>query len=533
MKKSIVLHIVIVFFVCIVHTNKSFGQACTCTTTGASTDWNNAAAWSCAGTGCASTPRVNATWPYDNVVIDHDIEKGGGLVMNGGPGADLTVNARLTITSNNLRLGNWGDASLTINAGGVVDIQAGNMRITGSDAFSNAGTLNAVSLITSGSGTTDFSNTGTINLSSDFTLNSNLDFDMTGGTLNVGGTLQVGSSGGAVVNSTNSTINVTGNLDIIGSGVLNDNNSDFTIGGDFNNSGAVATTLTGNVDVAGNVNNDGSSNLTFGGTATVGGNLNGSGGTAVIVNGSLDVTGNIDLVGSAELNGSGVVGWGTFTTDNSGSAMECQDNSRYDAHAGTPEPTPPNNPFDLTTCGPGVILPVELLVFGGDDRGTYNYIYWTTVTEENNSHFIVEKSIDGINFYPIGQVEGNGNSQQVINYSFNDYDHASAYYRLQQVDFDGAYAYSNIIYIHVLAGSELTVYPNPTSGNSINVAMAGLGLENYPYSLHDITGHFLESGILDGENNEQTIYFSNTLATGVYVLSVYINGEAKHTSKSS
>jgi hypothetical protein len=86
-------------------------------------------------------------------------------------------------------------------------------------------------------------------------------------------------------------------------------------------------------------------------------------------------------------------------------------------------------------------LPVELLYFDGSNENTFNSIEWMTNTEYNSSHFILEKSDDGILRQSIGVVNAAVNSTQQIHYSFSDYEIRPIinYYRLKQFDFDGKY----------------------------------------------------------------------------------------------
>ena len=65
---------------------------------------------------------------------------------------------------------------------------------------------------------------------------------------------------------------------------------------------------------------------------------------------------------------------------------------------------------------------------------------WQTASELHNDYFIIEKSSNGYDWEQSGIVNGAGNSNQVLNYNFIDYFPylGLSYYRLTQVDFDGA-----------------------------------------------------------------------------------------------
>ena len=85
-------------------------------------------------------------------------------------------------------------------------------------------------------------------------------------------------------------------------------------------------------------------------------------------------------------------------------------------------------------------LPISLTSFYGANACDKNYIYWTTGSERNNDYFILESSIDGLNFNEIAIINGAGNSSSELFYQFEDYFstlNEIYYYRLAQVDFDG------------------------------------------------------------------------------------------------
>ena len=64
---------------------------------------------------------------------------------------------------------------------------------------------------------------------------------------------------------------------------------------------------------------------------------------------------------------------------------------------------------------------------------------WSTISEENNRHFLIEKSEDGQKFITVGTVEAMGDSDDLQQYNFLDVmaNQSVTYYRLRQVDTDG------------------------------------------------------------------------------------------------
>lgn len=112
-------------------------------------------------------------------------------------------------------------------------------------------------------------------------------------------------------------------------------------------------------------------------------------------------------------------------------------------------------------------LPVQLTEFDGEANGDQNFLSWTTESETNNSHFILQKSIDGVNYTDIERLEGapNGNSNTTRNYSAVDENpFGVTYYQLRQVDFNGDYTMYGPITITNNNVDEFevhNVYPNP------------------------------------------------------------------------
>ncbi len=97
-------------------------------------------------------------------------------------------------------------------------------------------------------------------------------------------------------------------------------------------------------------------------------------------------------------------------------------------------------------------LPVTFLFFKGENKGNkYSHLTWETAIEIKNSGFVIERSLDAVDFNYIDWVDGNGNSTVLNSYHFDDFNiepGKTYYYRLKQVDYDGIFEYSNLISIN-------------------------------------------------------------------------------------
>ncbi len=127
----------------------------------------------------------------------------------------------------------------------------------------------------------------------------------------------------------------------------------------------------------------------------------------------------------------------------------------------------------------GASLPIELLSFTAtlNDRAEVE-LDWATALEIENDYFTVERSADGIDFEPVLEVNGAGNTSIMQTYSAIDANPLAglSYYRLKQTDFDGTFTYSKLEAVNVFKAemdATMTVYPNPSNGN-IKVKATGV-----------------------------------------------------------
>ncbi|MFT6127800.1 MAG: hypothetical protein ACJAVA_002295, partial [Flavobacteriaceae bacterium] len=106
------------------------------TTTGLSTDWNNAKAWTCSGGSCANKPIPDRRVSNSNITINHTIFYNSNNPISLDNKATLTIgnNAKLTTISNiNISAG----SSLTVNQG-QIEIGPGVLNNLGTITLTNA-----------------------------------------------------------------------------------------------------------------------------------------------------------------------------------------------------------------------------------------------------------------------------------------------------------------------------------------------------------------------------------------------------------
>ena len=119
-------------------------------------------------------------------------------------------------------------------------------------------------------------------------------------------------------------------------------------------------------------------------------------------------------------------------------------------------------PMIALTAG-SCTLPVDLTSFKGERKNTTtNKLYWSTAQEINNRGFNLQRSIDAINFKNIAFIPGAGSGNQSNNYAYLDTKAGIGawYYRLQQMDIDGAEKLSSTVFIDADDKTSVKVWAN-------------------------------------------------------------------------
>ncbi len=179
-------------------------------------------------------------------------------------------------------------------------------------------------------------------------------------------------------------------------------------------------------------------------------------------------------------------------------------------------------------------LPVKLNSFVGYLNNNDVELNWSTAFELNNDYFIIEKSIDNIHFEAIGKIKGKGNSNIISNYNLIDYDAMNGnanngilFYRLNQFDFDGKNAKSDVIVVKVSANgaNQLEVFPNPFE-NSLNLVIDSEVNINAQIEITDAQGKMVyqNSIHLTPGFNSYSMNDLSALPIGTYIIQVNNNG---------
>lgn len=185
-----------------------------------------------------------------------------------------------------------------------------------------------------------------------------------------------------------------------------------------------------------------------------------------------------------------------------------------------------NTPVQIT-------LPVKMVSFSATLNDDKANLKWTTASEINLSHFVVEKSLDGVSFTDAGVVFAYGDQSGTFNYSFvdNNINTAKAgmiYYRLRSVDKDGTTELSTLRMIRVGKQGEqlvkIVTYPNPAT-NELRITLPNSWQgKKVSYELVTNNGQVAMKGTETTSGQTQTLNISH-LPTGFYVVKASCNDE--------
>ncbi len=169
------------------------------------------------------------------------------------------------------------------------------------------------------------------------------------------------------------------------------------------------------------------------------------------------------------------------------------------------------------------IIPVELTSFIANAINGNVELKWQTATEVNNQGFEIERRTETSEFRTIGFVEGNGTTTEPRSYSYLDktVEQGVTYYRLKQIDFDGTYAYSDVVEVNATGPLSFDLsqnYPNPFNPSTIikySIPESG----NVKLSVYNLVGEevaVLVNGFSQVGTFDVTFNASN-LPSGVYL----------------
>ena len=147
------------------------------------------------------------------------------------------------------------------------------------------------------------------------------------------------------------------------------------------------------------------------------------------------------------------------------------------------------------------------------------------VQEINVAKYVIEKSLDGISYRPIGEVGSKGDGTNTYRFIEQITLIHTSYYRIKQIDQDNKFSYSSIEILKAKGDQRITVYPNPFSDKLI--LAVSTELVNTNIQITSVSGAFVRSARI---SNQTSMLDLTSLPAGVYLLK-FENGKVERIVK--
>jgi len=131
-------------------------------------------------------------------------------------------------------------------------------------------------------------------------------------------------------------------------------------------------------------------------------------------------------------------------------------------------------PLQVNVNAQSYIVPVELVTFTAAAERNRALLQWQTASETNNLGFTIERRIGSTEWQSLGFVAGHGTTTTPQSYRFtdNDVQPGEYFYRLRQIDTDGAFEITEARQVMIAAPERFMLsqnYPNPFSVSNATV----------------------------------------------------------------
>lgn len=230
-----------------------------------------------------------------------------------------------------------------------------------------------------------------------------------------------------------------------------------------------------------------------------------------------DVTNQVSVLGvefgSGTLNSNGTVSYCYYSGPNNANNL-LGANTQYTFAVSYQNGT-------VSCGGEQITLPVHFSSFNALRISPSSVsVSWTTASEQNNRGFNVQKNVNGewkTIAFVFSQTE-DGNSSSDLSYSYTDpnTEKGVSQYRVQQVDLDGRFSYSEIRAIRgETAINKLVVYPNPSADGKVNVVFDDNN------TIHDVIVTDMQGRIIKSfKGITNNILVVENLKSGFYTIKV-------------
>jgi hypothetical protein len=171
------------------------------------------------------------------------------------------------------------------------------------------------------------------------------------------------------------------------------------------------------------------------------------------------------------------------------------------------------------------VLPIKIGEYKAFADGNNAVIKWQSLSEVNTSHYLVERSTDGITFNEIATVSATGGNNSIQDYLIRDKTptNGTNYYRLTSIDKDSKTQTFDVLAVKFsLAEAVIAAYPNPLTSSVLKIKVTGFKADKITATLSSINGQTIYSEVINIATGDgiYELQLAKKPAPGIYSLSL-------------
>jgi len=171
-------------------------------------------------------------------------------------------------------------------------------------------------------------------------------------------------------------------------------------------------------------------------------------------------------------------------------------------------------------------LPLVLIQFNVTITHGKVELNWVTGKEKQLSHFVIERSTNGIDYVEVGEVKAKGNSNVKINYSYTDQTTGAVKgvicYRLKLVDLEMRYQRTSVEVVRLGETKDavnILAFPNPVT-TELRVTLPEAWQERQvSFDLYNLNGQLVKH-IVNSNAGQTEVMNVADISAGMYVMKV-------------
>jgi autotransporter-associated beta strand protein len=157
---------------------------------------------------------------------------------------------------------------------------------------------------------------------------------------------------------------------------------------------------------------------------------------------------------------------------------------------------------------------------------------WTVKNQLNVAKYIVEKSTDNINFYPVDTTVATTDTSAIYNWLDVNGVVGENYYRIRSIGNRDTVQYSKTVDVIItkpvsanvatIATSNIIIYPNPVTGRILYMQMSNMPVGTYDVKIVNASGQILSTQVIEHSilTETQPVFITNDLSVGIYMLEI-------------